>query len=342
MTLKTLSQELGLSVTTISDALKDTPSGYVAPQTRERVQAAAARLGYRPNLHARRLVTRRATNVVGIYSNIMPTYELQLTKLNAVQRALAAQGYEQNLAIGGVEALGRLARQNPAGLIVFNWPGGQGIEEKLLLSPIHHETQVVLLDVAPQEASAQNRVIFDRCANTRLATQHLLELGHRRLGIFLDPDHLPRGERARGVHQALSAFGLREDAVRFYETGTFAGFDTGRLIAEQWLAERDSDRPTGLVLLNDETSAGFLTRVQTAGIRVPDDVSVVGHDNRAWSPHLSVPLTTVTHPAEKIAEAAVALLLERLTGTYSGPSREITIGSELVLRASTAPPSEGA
>jgi DNA-binding LacI/PurR family transcriptional regulator len=336
MTLKELSKELGLSVTTISDALKDTPSGYVAPQTRERVQAAAARLGYRPNLHARRLVTQRATNVVGIYSSVVPTYELQLIKLNAVQKALAAQGYEQNLAIGGAEAFGRLARQNPAGLVVFNW----GNTLPTLEPYLHPETQLVVMDNHTALPAHADLVYFDRTENTRLAAQHLLELGHRRLGVFLPTDHWPEGERGRGVQRALAAFGLDTAAVHDYPTGLSAGFETGRLVAEQWLA--DTQRPTGMVLLNDETAAGFLTRVQAAGVRVPDDVSVVGHDNRAWSPHLSVPLTTVTHPAEKIAEAAVALLLERLTGTYSGPPREITMGSELVLRASTAPPSEGA
>jgi DNA-binding LacI/PurR family transcriptional regulator len=342
MTLKELSQELGLSVTTISDALKDTPSGYVAPQTRERVQAAAARLGYRPNLHARRLVTQRATNVVGIYSSVMPTYELQLTKLNAVQKALAAQGYEQNLAIGGPEAFGRLARQNPGGLVVFNWPGSHTIDESALLAYVHPETQLAFLDIAPtsNSNSAKDRVVFNRRGNTQLAAQHLFELGHRRLGVFLDPDQAPRDERSQGIQEAQAAFGLTSEAITYYDTGTFASYETGRLVAEQWLA--DTHRPTGMVLLNDETAAGFLTRVQAAGVRVPSDVSVVGHDNRAWSPHLSVALTTVTHPAEKIAEAAVALLLERLTGTYSGPPREITMGSELVLRASTAPPSEGA
>lgn len=336
MTLKELSKELGLSVTTISDALKETPSGYVAPQTRERVQAAAARLGYRPNLHARRLVTQRASNVVGIYSHVVPTYELQLTKLNAVQKTLAAQGYEQNLAIGGIETFGRLARQNPAGLVVFNW----GNALPTLEAYLHPETQLVVLDNHTALPAHADLVSFDRTANTRLATQHLLERGHRRLGVFLPQDHWPEGERGRGVQAALTAFGLELSAVRHYSTSTSASYETGRLVAEQWLA--DTRRPTGMVLLNDETAAGFLTRVQAAGVRVPEEVSVVGHDNRAWSPHLSVPLTTVTHPAQEIAEAAVTLLLERLTGTYSGPSRKITVGSELVLRASTAPPSEGA
>lgn len=336
MTLKQLSKELGLSVTTISDALKETPSGYVAPQTRERVQAAAAQLGYRPNLHARRLVTQRATNVVGIYSGVVPTYELQLTKLNAVQKALAAQGYEQNLALGGAEAFGRLARQNPAGLVVFNWGNALPTLEPYL----HPETQLVILDNRTALPPHADLVCFDRAENTRLATQHLLELGHRRFGIFLNPDHWPHGERGRGVERALAAFGLDRAAVRYYPTGFPAGFETGKLVAQQWLA--DTHRPTGMVLLNDETCAGFLTDLHAAGVRVPEEVSVVGHDNRAWSSHLSVPLTSVTHPAQQLAEAAVALLLERLTGTYSGPSREITIGSELVLRASTAPPPEGA
>lgn len=336
MTLKELSKELGLSVTTISDALKETPSGYVAPQTRERVQAAAARLGYRPNLHARRLVTQRATNVVGIYSSVVPTYELQLIKLNAVQKALAAQGYEQNLAIGGAEAFGRLARQNPAGLVVFNW----GNTLPTLEPYLHPETQLVVLDNPTVVPANADLVYFDRTKNTCLATQHLLELGHRRLGVFLNPDHWPQGERGRGIQAALAVYGLELSSVRHYVTGLPACYETGRQVAAQWLA--DTQRPTGMVLLNDETAAGFLTQVQAAGVRVPDDVSVVGHDNRAWSPHLRVPLTSVTHPAEQIAEAAVALLLERLTGIYSGPPREITIGSELVLRASTAPPSEGA
>jgi DNA-binding LacI/PurR family transcriptional regulator len=336
MTLKELAKELGLSVTTISDALKDNPSGYVAPQTRERVRQAAARMGYRPNVHARRLVTQRAANVVGIYSSVMPTYELQLEKLNAVQRALAAQGYEQNLAMGDIEVFARLARQNPAGMVIFNWTDVSLPAESYLHPDIH----VVVADNPEPVVPLADQVVFDRSENTRLATQHLLERGHRRLGVFLNPDHWPNGERGLGIQKALTAFRLGTEAVTFYETHTPASFETGQYVAKQWLA--DTRRPTGMVLLNDETSAGFITRVQTAGVRVPQDVSVVGHDSRPWSAHLSVPLTTVTHPTEEIAQAAVDLLLERLTGAYSGAARRITIGSELVLRASTAPPSEGA
>lgn len=336
MTLKALSQELGLSITTVSDALKDPPVGYVAPQTRERVQQAAARLGYRPNIHARRLVTQRATNLVGIYSSVIPSYELQLEKLNAIQRALAAHGYEQSLALGGVDTFARLARQNPAGMVIFNWGNPHSFADSFL----HPETQVVVLDNPSPLLPQADRVHFDRGENTRLAVQHLLSLGHRHLGVFLNPDHWPEGERGRGVQMALASVGLGPEAVTFYRLKGLAGYEMGQEIAEEWLA--DPRRPSGMVLLNDETAAGFVTCLQQAGVPVPQAVSVVGHDNRPWGAHLSVPLTTVTHPTTEIAEAAVTLLLERLSGAPTGAPRCITIRSELVLRATTAPPPEGA
>jgi DNA-binding LacI/PurR family transcriptional regulator len=349
MTLRELSKQLNLSITTVSDSLKDRPSGYVSLTTRERVRREAARLGYQPNVHARRLVKQRAENVVTLFAAMLPDYVLFLNKALAVQRAVSGLGFEVTLAFGHrnvsdtVEMFAAVCRQRPAAIIAFTallmarlTPQEADTLRLLAQDYIEAGGHFILLDDIVDLPG--DRILFDRRLNTGLAARHLLEIGHRRLGIYLESGKWPDGERGLGIRDALHDFGVAPESVRVYKAKNIAGYETGAVLFEEYFADAPANRPTGLVLLNDETAAGFLTAAREAGVRIPEEVSVVGHDNHPWGAHLTVPLTTVTHPYEKIAEAAAHLAYQRITGAETGPSHTIVIGSELVKRASTAPP----
>lgn len=353
LTIRELASHLNLSPTTVSDALKEEPTGYVASATRDRIRREAHRLGYRPNLHARRLTRRRADNVAVLFSALGWFQGSLPAKVIEIQDALSADGFEVTFhrAIhpetpAALEALASFIGQRPALLLLnAHLPEIGPLFEEATRYVADGGALIVFDDTLLPEtrallpANGWDEVVFDRQGNTRLATEYLLSLGHRRLGLFLNPENWPGGERAIGAREALvAAGGDPERDFTVYPVKTIAGFKTGSDIGDHWLKEPAATRPTGMVLLNDETATGFISRVRAAGFEVPGDVSVVGHDAMPWSEHLAVPLTTVTHPTAGIASAVVEAARTRLKLGADVPTRRIVIGSELIVRASSAPP----
>lgn len=347
MTLKQLSHELNLSVTTVAEALKDEPTIHLAPATRERVRRAADELGYRPNVHARRLVKRRADDVVGLFCSNLASGGAGMAKLTALQNRLTVLGFEVPMMLGSTEAPHRhgelfaaLCRTQPAALVWLfsSWSdtpdlGGHARDY------VHRGGILVCLD-KETDLPADN-VVFDREQNSYLPTRHLLDLGHRRIGLFLDRDQWPESPRADGVRRALREAGLENDpgALTVFTPGVNPGYSAGETVADAFLAMPADRRPTGMVLLNDATAASFLSRMHDAGVRVPEDVSVVGHDDMPGAAYFAVPLTTVTHPIEGVADAAAKIVRARLQGGEGGgPHRRVLVGSEMVLRRSTGAP----
>jgi DNA-binding LacI/PurR family transcriptional regulator len=182
--------------------------------------------------------------------------------------------------------------------------------------------------------------VFDREQNTYLAAHHLFQLGHRRIGLFIDRDQWPDSPRADGVRRAFSEAGIVVDrnTLTVFSADVGPGYGAGESVADDYLELPVSERPTGMVLLNDSTAASFLSRMRDAGVRVPEDVSVVGHDNSPGAAYLSVPLTTVTHPWEEVAHAAADVVRVRLKEGDTGPKRRVYVSSDLVVRRSTGVP----
>jgi DNA-binding LacI/PurR family transcriptional regulator len=199
-------------------------------------------------------------------------------------------------------------------------------------------------DAFPVGASG---VTFDRFHNSFTVTEHLLDLGHRFLGVFLGPgseDTHTKLTRGRGVLRACECEGSGDDPItlRWFDSAFHPGGPAGADIAEQFLAIAPSERPTGMVLLNDRTAMAFIARVQAAGVRVPEDVSVVGHDDDELSSFFPVPLTTITHPHQALAEAA-ADMMDRIIGEQREKKEDesgtmVEVRGELRVRASTTAP----
>jgi DNA-binding LacI/PurR family transcriptional regulator len=346
MTLKTLSQQLNLSVTTVAEALKEEPTIHLSAATRERVRQAADDLGYRPNVHARRLVKRRAEDVVGLFCSNLAAGGAGMEKLTALQKWLTAFGFEVPMMLGSTEAPHRhgelfsaLCRTQPAALVWLfsSWSDTPDLSE-YARSYVRRGGILVCLD-KETDLPADN-VIFDREQNSYLPARHLLSLRHRKIGIFLDRDQWPDSPRAEGIRRAFAEFGLTAtgDALTVFAPGSGPGFAAGAAVADEFLALPHGRRPTGVVLLNDATAAAFMSRVMDAGVRVPDEVSVAGHDDMSYSPYLRVPLTTVTHPSERVATAAAEIVRARLKEGDRAPHHRVLISSELVIRASTCSP----
>ena len=118
----------------------------------------------------------------------------------------------------------------------------------------------------------------------------------------------------------------------------FPGPEAGVAVAEEFLSLAPADRPTGMVLLNDRTAMAFIARVQASGVRVPEDVSVVGHDDHEMSAFFPVPLTTVSHPHRALAEATADMMHRQISGQAEDEQNVIEVRGELLIRASTCAP----
>jgi LacI family transcriptional regulator len=168
-----------------------------------------------------------------------------------------------------------------------------------------------------------------------LATRHLLELGHRRIGcVVRTGDLTSSATRVEGYRAALAEVGLplAERLITESDFGYAAGAAASRRLLEQ------ADRPTALVTHNDIIAIGAIKAAAQAGLRVPDDISLVGYDDIAQAAYAVPELTTIAYPKHRIGRAAAELLLRLLAGEETIPPATIMLPEHLVVRASTAPP----
>ncbi|WP_418277735.1 LacI family DNA-binding transcriptional regulator [Isoptericola jiangsuensis] len=338
----------GVSHQTVSRVLNEHPS--VRDETRDRVLAAIDELGYRRNSAARALVTSRSVTwgVVTTGSALFgPT-----STLIAVEEAARDQGYYVSVAT--------LRSYDTASMHqVLEHFMDQGVDGVVVIAP-HDEVAaavesfrapvpvvvVAALDEVPGSspgdgsggsASSIMSLAVDQRAGARLATEHLLALGHHDVLHVAGPqDWLDARERAAGWREALAARGLEPAVPRVRSWSAADGYAAGRDLAEAVVA---GEGPTAVFAGNDQLALGLLRALWERGVRVPDDVSVVGFDDVDGAAYFVPPLTTVRQPFADLGARAVAMLLSALRGEAVPRQR---IEPELVVRSSTAPPASPA
>ncbi|NKE16729.1 substrate-binding domain-containing protein [Neoroseomonas oryzicola] len=317
----------GVSLATASRTLSQ-PS-IVSPETRDRVRAAVARLGgAAPGAGARAVGDAGVAAVVPTLDNAIFSrclQAMQVTLAEAGRHLLVASSdfhpdteaaVIRGLLARGVDGLVLVGAQRPAD----SWTllEGAGVP-------------VVLTWCGDPRFDA---VVVDNHAAGRLAADHLLDLGHTRLGVVCGATRFNDRQRGRlaGVREALAARGLDLPEWRVSEQDfTLAGGRSG-CSALLSLAEP----PTAIVCGIDQLAVGCLIEAQSRGLAVPGDLSVVGIDNLEMAAHLSPPLTTVHVPTARIGAAAAQRVLDRLAGRDATQLTELPI--ELVIRRSSAPP----
>jgi DNA-binding LacI/PurR family transcriptional regulator len=300
------------------------------PESRERVLAAARELGYRPSGIARAL-KRQETRTLGlVITDITNPFYPQLVR--AVEAAAHERGYGIVLADGAddqtreLEHLDLLVERRVDGIMVASSRPMR--RHAILLREIG--VPVVLLnsgrvDGLPSIDTSQRR-------GARLAADHLLELGHRRIGhITAPPSNAAAADRLAGVRDAVRAFGAEATLVVAEGDGHVEG---GAVAAEQLVA---ADRCTGIVCYNDLTAIGALRGVRSAGRRVPADVAIVGFDDIDLAAWIDPPLTTVRQPTDAMGRWAVERIVWLATGAEPAEPVSVHLEPELVVRGSTAP-----
>ncbi len=344
MTLEDLASTLGMSRSSVSRAF--TGNGRIAPQTREKVLKAARELGYQPNLHAQRLAGGRCQNTIGLFS-LGLDYGVTTQKIKLIQQLLSDQGFHVPLyaysdytsvaVVKQAELMSVLRRQQPRAIVCAS----RGLEPDALLElkKYHDEGGIVVCYDYPIELDC-DQVIFDREDNNYQAARHLLELGHRDLGLYIEGEQTPDpempliGSRVAGFERALGEYGAPvNEAWKFHG----AGAEEGRaLLARQFLAL--SQRPMGVCIVNDRAATTFVNEVQRAGVKVPTDVSVVCHDDQPVASYGAVRLSSATHPAQEIAQSVIELLSSRFDGSYPGEARRKWVRGSFIERDSTSAP----
>ena len=316
----------GVSHQTVSRVLNQHPS--IRPETRARVVVAMETLRYRPNRAARVLVTSRSRTLGILTSNRM--HHGPSSSIVAIEAAARSAGYSvvtANLPSTDTPAidaaLDHLLDQAVEGLVVIapQTPVATAISSLAIGVPY------VTLQ---SEGDESHSLSVDQIAGARLATRHLLELGHRRIAHVAGPQDWSEAEgRLRGFSAELAAWGVPATKPLLGDWTADAGYRAAREILER-------GGVTAVFSSNDQMALGVLHAVRDAGLECPRDLSVVGFDDMPEARHFAPPLTTVRQDFAELGRRCVALLLGRLD---DGEGYRGTIAPELVVRASTAPPS---
>jgi len=317
----------GVSQKTVSRVVNAEP--HVSPEVRDRVLRVIQELDYRPNNAARALLLGRYRRI-GVVSLGTALYGPS-TLLIALERAMQKAGYSFALAstLEGQPvsaAVAALLEQGVDG-IVLSEPIDDGSPLRL-----NADVPVVSLGEGLALTDGVSAVVgADGIAAARLATEHLLSLGHRTVWHIPGPqDWWAARDRMRGWREALAAAGAPEPPLPLEgDWSPASGHAAGRQLAQL------SD-VTAVFVANDDMAIGALRAFAEAGLSVPDDVSVVGYDDIPAAAYLSPPLTTVRQNFATVADRAVDMLIAMIEGG-SGPSEHTDLAVELTVRDSTAP-----
>jgi LacI family transcriptional regulator, repressor for deo operon, udp, cdd, tsx, nupC, and nupG len=301
----------------VSLVLSGKGRGRISATTEAAVRRAAEELGYRPNVAARALRTGSARTVGLVVPDV--THPFFGRVLRGAQEAAWREGYAVVLADAANDRSWELA--SLAALRALTVDGYLFFEVD---APPGEPVRAVAIETFSRDMPV---VRTDAAGGTRAAVGHLQELGHRRIG------HLASEVEADTFRLRLDAF---RETVGDTDLRALSAFtiDASRSAART-LLDRD-DRPTAIVADDDVLAAGAVLAARDAGLRVPDDVSIVGFDDLELAKLLSPPLTTVAVDAEGLGAAAFEALHETLTG--GTPAHERVMPVELVVRGSTAPP----
>jgi len=330
-----VARRAGVSVGTVSNVLNR--PDQVATATRERVQSVIEDLGFVRNASARQLRAGGIRTVGAIVLDITNPFFTEVAR--GIEDRLASDDYTLVLSSSDADPA-REARY----LRLHEEHGVQGI----LVSPAQRSLDqvlavrdrgihVVLLGAAPERADVSS-VGVDDVQGGRLAVEHLLGLGHRRLGLVNGPATIrPCARRREGAIEALTAAGLDPADTLLEVTVPSTGVDGGDAAMTQLLALDPARRPTATFCVNDLSAVGALRALRRADVPVPQGMSVVGYDDIQIAGMLTVPLTSVRQPMHTLGWTAADLLLRETASGTGAQHQHVLFQPELVVRESTAP-----
>ncbi|MDP9695830.1 UNVERIFIED_ORG: DNA-binding LacI/PurR family transcriptional regulator [Arthrobacter globiformis] len=317
----------GVSHQTVSRVLNTHPN--VSAQTRRRVERAIAELGYRRNTAARSLVTRRS-QAIGVLGAGTAHYGPANTLLG-VQQAARNEGYAVSMAslsevttAGIHDALEHFLLQSVDGIVVI-------VPHETMLKSLHTIALSVPLVAVGFGADEHLTVAaVNQRVGAALAVQHLVNLGHTAIAHVSGPqDWIDAAARTEGWRRTLDQAGLPEGVLIQGDWSAESGYRAGLELAA-------AGNVTALFAANDQMALGALRAFSVAGLRVPEDISVVGFDDQPEAAYFVPPLTTVNQGFKELGARCIRMLLSDMA---HGPSAAASVlNPKLVVRGSTAPP----
>ena len=327
--IKDIARVAGVSTATVSRALSD--SSLVTDATREKVREAASKLNYRLNVRARNLRIQKSMAVLLVVRNMRNPFYLEIFR--GVEAVARAAGYV--LLMGNTEDdpereaeyfdMLRDGRADGMILMTGTLPDSHAVlDTEAGIAPI-----VVALEAVENCRLAHVRI--DNCTAAKQAVRHLAALGHRRIAHICGPlPEILSRLRLDGYRKAMAEAGLA--IPDNYEPVGDYSIRSGRECCAG-LFDADSP-PTALFVANDEMAFGAIGELRRRGLRVPEDVSVVGFDDLFISESYSPPLTTISQPRVEIGRTAMTMLLDIMGARRTAPET-IEMRTELVVRQST-------
>jgi DNA-binding LacI/PurR family transcriptional regulator len=331
--LKDLAQQIGVSVMTVSKALRDAPD--VSAATKARIKALARQMGYVPDSSAQGLRTR-TTKFFGL---IIPsiTNPIYARIIMAIEERAHDLGYDILFAhsLNTPEreelCLRRFLSRRVDGLFispVYRFEAEARIYQEILASKI----PTVLLGPPAAFCKSFVSVEIEEQLASYAATQHLISLGHKRIAYLTGPPVAPWAhERFEGYRRALREAGMELDDKLVFQSGST--IEDGTNAALQMLNE--GCQATAVQAVSDLVAIGCANALLSQGLKIPQDISIVGFGNILAAEYFQVPLTTVRQPKHRLGVAAVETMMALIRGEKVQPRR---LPAELVHRKSSAPP----
>ena len=335
-TIADVAETAGVSKSTVSRVLSGSAE-YMRDETRSRVEQAIAELGYRPSSVARSLVSKRTFTAGMLVSDISNPFYPEA--INGVEDVALKQGY--NIFLGssnydlerGMTFVRSLIDKQVDGVLIMS----STMSDEWVQELARHDVPVVVLDWDPQEIEGTvGAISVNFEPGIRAAIDHLIELGHRQIAHVSGPLHLRTSHlRQDAFLQAMAAHNITPQQIQIIEGDL--QIEGGKAALAQLLAL--PARPTAVFAANDMMAMGIVRAARAAGLRVPDDLSVVGLDNIWLIEDMEPPLTTVALPRYEIGQIAMQMLFDLLQKPeIAQPVYHQQVETHLVIRQSTAAP----
>ncbi len=325
--MQDVAERAGVSRSLVSLVMRDSPK--VSDEKRARVLAAAAELGYRPNVLARHLAEGSTRTIGVIINDLHNTFFAEAA--DGIEAEARANGYRLILASGSlsedreIEAMEQFLELRTDGIILLGpWASTSLIEVRSHATPTVVVARTVRSDVV-------DSVINNDRLGAALAVRHLHALGHHRIAHIGGGRGAGARPRRTSYERAMRSLGLHDHIQ--VETGDYTEASATKAMGKLLDA---ASRPTAVFAGNDLMAAGAMDRIEVDGLTVPDDISVIGYDNTALAALNHMSLSTINQPRFEMGQLAMKLILERIDGGRTTPVHHV-LDPTLVVRRTTGP-----
>ncbi len=330
-TIRDVSKEAGVSRATVTRVLQ-TPE-KVASKTLEKVQAAIKKLDYRPNMLSQTFRNKRSNTIVVMVPNIANPLFAKI--ISGIETVTQKHGY--NLLLGDTHNSSELEThyinlvetQLAAGVLQLS---SYSTHNSLLPNP-----NIKAVGIAGTESTYGAEfpsVRIDSIEAAKTAVDYLVNKGHRRIAAITGPkDNSNTKQRLEGYRSSLKEADIAFDNNIIFE-GDFR-LSSGQSTVAKML-EQPSERPTAIFCMNDEMAIGAISGLSSAGLSVPDDVSVIGFDDIDFAAFITPQLTTIAQPAVEMGQRGAALLIQMIEEQSSPPDQDIVLPYEFIVRNSVS------